>query len=156
MRVGFSNDGLHPLLALVASLGLAAAGCGLDKTPNPPLNGPSETGVSAELTATPYILNADGVSESVVQLVLRDPSGAPLVGRAVLFQFSGDGTLVPSTASTYVGPVQTGIVMATGKDGTAYVVYVAGTGLGTVTVSVSPYGNDVRTIFFQSVDIIQQ
>jgi hypothetical protein len=156
MRVGFSNDGIHPLLALVAILGLAASGCGLDKTPNPPLNGPSETGVSAELTATPYILNADGVSQSVVQLVLRDPSGAPLVGRAVLFQLEGDGIMVPSTASTYVGPVQTGIVMATGKDGTAYVVYVAGTGIGTVTVSVSPYGNDVRTIFFQRVDIIQQ
>jgi hypothetical protein len=156
MRVGFSKDGLHPLLAVVAILGLVAAGCGLDKSPSPPVNGPSETGVSAELTATPYILNADGVSQSVIQLILRDPAGAPLAGRAVLFQFSGDGNLVPSTASTYVGPVQTGIVMATGTDGKAYVVYVAGTGLGTVTISVSPYGNDVRTVFAQTVAIIQQ
>ncbi len=60
----------------------------------------------------------------------------------MFFTADGDGTLVPSASSTYVGPVQSGLVMATDRDGVANVVYVAGTGLGTVTVYVRPYGID--------------
>ncbi len=70
----------------------------------------------------------------MVRLVLRDDKGRPISGRSVLFQHNGDGLMVPSTASTFVGPVQTGLVMATDKDGVAYVVYVAGGGIGAVTV----------------------
>jgi hypothetical protein len=80
-----------------------------------------------QLTALPDTLNADGVSVSVVQLVLRNQNGRPVSGRAVLFEHDGDGLLAPSAASTFVGPIQTGIVMATDNDGVAYVVYVAGT-----------------------------
>ena len=55
-----------------------------------------------------------------VRLVLRDQTGAPAAGRAVLFELlTGDGTMMPSTDSTYVGPVQTGLVMATADDGSA-------------------------------------
>ncbi len=78
------------------------------------------------------MLNADGVSQSVVRLVLRDDKGRPISGRSVLFQHNGDGLMVPSAASTFVGPVQTGLVMATDKNGVANVVYVAGSGIGTV------------------------
>jgi hypothetical protein len=142
------------LLALGLLLG--AAGCGLDHQQAPDLNGPSDVGISVELVAAPDTLNADGVSQSVVRLVLRDQNGKPVSTRSVLFQHDGDGFMVPSTASTFVGPVQSGLVMATDKDGVAYVVYVAGTSLRTVAVVVRPYGIDSSLTFFRSIEIIQR
>lgn len=157
MRVFLGNAGLRPLMAVVAALGLASAGCSLDKVEDPPLVGPSETGVSVQLTALPDILNADGVSVSVVQLVLRSSNGAPFSGKAVNFYLeAGDGVLAPSASSTYVGPIQTGFVMATDKDGVANVVYVAGTGIGTVRVAVRPFGIDSSMGFYRTVEIFQQ
>jgi hypothetical protein len=144
------------LLAAAVGLALAGSGCGLGKSPNPVLSGPSDSGVSAELEALPDVLNADGISQSVVRLVLRDQNGVPINGRAVLFQHNGDGYITPSTASTFVGPVQTGLVMATGKDGTAYIVYVAGTGIGPVVVSVRSYGIDTTFTFERTVQILQR
>jgi hypothetical protein len=141
---------------MVAGLGLVTAGCGLDKVEEPPLAGPSETGVSVQLTALPDTLNADGVSTSTIQLVLRDNSGRALSGLAVLFEFDGDGVLAPSASSTYVGPIQTGIVMASDRDGVVNVVYVAGTAIRTVTVWVRPYGIDSTNLFYRSVEIWQR
>jgi len=145
------------LAATALAVLLSGAGCGLDKTDEPALAGPSETGVSVQLTALPDILNADGVSASVVQIVLRSNNGAPLSGRAVNFYLeSGDGILAPSASSTYVGPIQTGFVMATGSDGVANVVYVAGSGIGLVRVAVRPFGIDSNIGFYRTVDIWQQ
>ncbi|MFN8091528.1 MAG: Ig-like domain-containing protein [Vicinamibacteria bacterium] len=147
-----------PLAAAAAavSLALAATGCGLDKVQTPPLIGPSETGYSVQLTALPDTLNADGVSVSTVQLVLRDAAGKAVSGRAVLFEFNGDGTLVPSANSSYVGPIQSGIVMATDKNGVANVVYVAGSAVTTVVVGVRPYGIDAANGFYRTVEIFQR
>jgi hypothetical protein len=133
-------------------------GCGLDKVEEPPLSGPSENGVSVQLSALPDILNADGVSVSVVQLVLRNNDGTPINGKAVHFYLeSGDGVLAPSASSTYVGPIQEGFVMATDRDGVANVVYVAGTGVGRIVrVAVRPYGIDTNFGFYRTVDIWQQ
>lgn len=158
MRHANSRAGVPAAGALLLVLGLlaAAAGCGLDKVDDPDLSGPSDTGVSAELTALPDVLNADGVSEAVVRLVLRDSKGQPLSGRAVLFQHNGDGLLVPSAASTFVGPVQTGLVMATDRDGTAYVVYVAGGDIRSVSVWVRPYGIDSTFTWERFVEILQR
>lgn len=156
MRVSIRKAGPRPVLALVGTLALLVVGCGLDEVDLPPVQSPSETGISVELTAVPDIVNADGVSESVVQLVLRQPDGTPLSGRAVLFGLDGDGTLVPSASSTYVGPIQTGMVMATDRDGVANVVYVAGTSYRVVTVWVRPYGSDYTSAFYRSVEIAQQ
>jgi len=156
MRVSLGSAGLRPLLAFVAALGLVTAGCGLDKVEQPPLIGPSETGISVQLTALPDTLNADGVSQSTVQLVLRNPDGSPFSGLAVYFAHDGDGLLGPSASSTYVGPVQTGLVMATDRNGVANVVYVAGTGLGTVKVYVRPYSIDGASWFERTVEILQR
>ena len=156
MRVSLGNAGLRPLLAFVATLGLVTAGCGLDKIEEPPLIGPSETGLSVQLTALPDTLNADGVSVAVIQLVMRDQNGQAVSGRAILFEHDGDGVLVPSASSTYVGPIQTGIVMATDRDGVVNVVYVAGTALRTVVVGVRPYGIDAANGFLRTVEIFQQ
>jgi hypothetical protein len=156
MRVSLGNAGLRPLLAFVATLGLVTAGCGLDKVEEPPVIGPSETGVSVQLSALPDTVNADGVSESTVQLVLRKPDGTPYSGLAVYFSHDGDGVLGPSASSNYVGPVQSGFVMATDRDGVANVVYVAGTSLGTVKVYVRPYNIDGAGWFERTVEILQR
>jgi hypothetical protein len=157
----FASGDSHPRLiaATVAALGLLVVigACGgLDKVEKPAVSGPSETAISVQLTALPDTLNADGVSTSVVQLVLRDNDGSPFNGLAVYFNHNGDGLLVPSASSTYVGPVQTGFVMATGSDGTANVVYVAGSRIGTVTVYVRPYGIDGARWFERTVEILQR
>jgi hypothetical protein len=156
MRVSLGNAGLRPLVVFVAAAGLLTAGCGLGKVEDPPLVGPSETGLSVQLTALPDTLNADGVSVATIQLVLRDQSGLAVSGRAILFEHDGDGVLVPSASSTYVGPIQTGIVMATDRDGVANVVYVAGTSLRTVIVGVRPYGIDAATGYLRTVEIFQR
>lgn len=144
--------------AAAAALGLtlAVSGCGLDDVENPSLIGPSETGYSVQLTALPDTLNADGVSTATIQLVLRGSDGVAVQGRAVLFEFSGDGTLVPSAASNFVGPIQSGLVMATDRDGVANVVYVAGTAITTVVVAVRPYGIDAQNAFYRTVEITQR
>jgi hypothetical protein len=145
-------------VAAVVALGLSLAsfGCGLDKQPSPDLSGPSDQGVNVDLAALPDTVNADGVSQSVVRLVLRDNKGRPISGLAVLFSFIGDGRLAPSPDSTFVGPIQTGLVMATDQNGTANVVYIAGRALTIITVYVRPYSFDAANQFFRSVDISQR
>jgi len=170
MRVSLGNAGVRPLLLFVATLGLVTVGCGLGKVEDPPLVGPSETGLSVQLTALPDVLNADGVSQAVVQMVLRDPQGKPVSGRAILFcvttaagalvgscETELNGRLFPSASSTYVGPIQQGIVMATDKDGVANVVWLAGTEHArTIVIAVRPYGIDAATGFLRTVEIFQQ
>jgi hypothetical protein len=145
--------------AAAVSFGLIAMlpGCTLDKDEPPAVGGPSETGISVQLTALPDTVNADGVTASVVRLVLRDQTGAPAGGRAVLFQLlTGDGTMMPDPASTYVGPVQSGLVMATAGDGTANVIYVAGHAQTTATIGVRAYSFDAARTFLSTVEIIQR
>jgi hypothetical protein len=143
-------------LVAVASL-LLVTGCSLDREEQPDLVGPADNGVSVDLVAAPDTLNADGVSQSVVRMVLRDQVGKPIANRSVLFVHDGDGLLYPSASSTFVGPVQTGLVMATDRDGVAYVVYVAGTGIRSVSIAVRPYGIDTAfSNFYRTVEITQR
>lgn len=157
MRLPSFVTGCRASLAMVAVLALSMGGCSLDRPAVINTVTPSETGVSVQLTALPDILNADGVSQAVVQLVLRDAQGNPIKTRSVLFEHDGDGILLPSTGSTYVGPIQSGIVMATDSNGVAYVVYVAGTATRKVTIVTRPYGIDAAEFFFyRQVVILQQ
>lgn len=144
--------------AAVLALGLllAGGGCGLDKAEEPVLGGPADQGYNIDLVAQPDTLNADGISSSTIRVVVRDQNGQPVPNHSVLFAFNGDGSLVPSPSFTYVGPVQTGLVMATDSHGTASVVYVAGTGVGTVTVSVRPYSFDAQNFYERNVEIFQR
>ncbi len=144
--------------AVVASLLLALGlGCSLDKQSDPDLAGPSDAGISVELMAATDLLNADGVSSTSIRLILRDDKGRPIVGRSVLFSFDGDGTLMAAPGSIYVGPVQTGLVMATNSNGAADVIYVAGRGIGDVIIGVRPYGFDTAMPFnfFKTITITQ-
>jgi hypothetical protein len=159
MRVAIFEWRSSSVGAALAAIGLIVAlpACTLTKDDPGVFNGPSETGISAELQALPDTVNADGVSTSLVQLTLRDQTGAPAVGRAVYFELlSGDGRLVEATASPYVGPVQTGIVLATDGDGRAQVVYEAGEKITTVTVGVRAYRFDAARDYLSTIEIIQR
>jgi hypothetical protein len=122
----------------------------------PPVEGPSETGISVELTALPDTLNADGVSTAVVKLVVRNADGSAVSSMPIYFAHDGDGTISPAASATFVGPVQTGLVMLTDSRGGTSVVYTAGTGLGTVTVYVRPYSIDGARYFERTVEILQR
>lgn len=144
--------------AVLGAVGLllVATGCKLDRAGGVDPVGPSDNATSVDLVAAPDVVNADGVSQSYIRMFLRDERGEPLGGRSVYFFHSGDGLLYPSPASIYVGPVQTGLVMATDRNGQADVVYQAGTGLGCLRVYVRPYGIDTTfTPFDRSVEICQ-
>jgi hypothetical protein len=158
MRDAISNvrgaRGAWKVLAL--GLLLATAGCNLEDQGQPDLTGPADQGFNIELEALPDTLNADGVSTSRLRAVVRNQNGQPITGYAVLFEHDGDGVLRPETGSTYVGPIQTGDVMATSSDGTTFMVYTAGTDLRTVTVSVRPYNFDAGSFYFRSVFIFQR
>jgi Invasin, domain 3 len=142
----------------VVALGLllGAVGCNLSNQHEPDLTGPADQGFNLELEALPDTLNADGVSTSRVRVVVRNQNGAPITGYAVLIQHDGDGVLRPESGSTYVGPIQTGGVMATDNNGTAFMVYTAGTELRTVTVQARPYNFDAGSFYFRSVFIYQR
>jgi hypothetical protein len=137
---------------------LVSGACTLDKVAEPPLAGPSETGISVQLVALPDTVNADGVSEVVVMLVLRNNDGSPVTGRAIYFELeAGDGTMLQEASATYVGPVQGGIVMATDNEGVTRVVYVAGYAVGVFArISVRPYGIDGVRDFYRTVEILQK
>jgi hypothetical protein len=143
--------------SILVSLALLVGGCGLDDVEQQRLEGPSDLGMSIQLQAFPDVVNADGVSRAVVELILRDQNGAPIVGKAVEFGFSGDGRLYPSADSTFVGPIQSSLIMATGQNGVARVVYVAGRSVGmVVTIYVRPYGIDSNRGFYRLIEIYQQ
>src|SRR5262249_58396477 len=80
----------------VGALGLilALTSCGLNEVNVPGLIGPSETGLSLQMTANPDIVSADGVSQSIVRIMARDQNGKPAAGRQLVIDFSGDGTIV--------------------------------------------------------------
>jgi len=143
--------------ALALGMLLVVPGCLLDQHDAPAVIGPSQTGLSVQLSALPDTVNADGVSRSVVELVLRDQNGNPAPGRAVLFELlAGDGKMVPSAASTYVGPVQTGIVMATSETGQAVVIYVAGRNITTAAIGVRTYSFDAAREYLSTIEIVQR
>ena len=189
MRVRIPNGVMRPFLIVAVTGSLLSGGCRLDKVDQQDLVGPSETGLSAQLVAFPDVVNADGVSRAVVEMVLRDANGQPVPGRAVLFcttptvpgapsgpppsnvvaecdsstsrpqGFGNPGTLNPlSGFSQYVGPVQSGIVMATNSDGATRVYWVAGEDRNTtIVIGVRVYGlGDASRGFLQTVQIFQQ
>jgi hypothetical protein len=156
MRLSLEKKRLGPLTAVATILILAAAGCSLDEVAVPPVEGPSETGISVELNALPDTLNADGVSVSVIKLVLRKSDGTPASAMPIYFAHDGDGVISPASGSSFVGPVQTGLVMLTDSKGATSVVYTAGSFIGTVTVFVRPYNIDGANYFERTVEILQR
>jgi hypothetical protein len=139
---------------LVAMLGLG--GCAMDEVSVPGgLVGPSELGISVELSASPPIVNADGVSQSVVTATVRDQNGRPLAGKLLFFQlWSGDGAII--AGGVMVGPLQTGLTVASGANGVAQIVYQAGYNAQTVSVSVQPFVFDMNGAVSRYIEIWQR
>ena len=130
---------LGALVLIVAMNGCGVGG--LDDVKVPPLIGPSEQGLSLDMKASPDTLNADGVSSSVVRILVRDQNGKPAPGRQLSVQIlQGDGFLV--AGSLVVGPLQTATSLATDGSGVAQVVYRAGFNIGLVVIAVKPYSFD--------------
>jgi hypothetical protein len=141
-----------PIVGALALI-FAMNGCGLDSVEVPGLVGPSETGISLQMQATPDIVSADGVSQSIVRINVRDQNGRPAQGKQLLVSFSGDGSIV--AGSVLVGPLQAGVAVTTDTNGIAQVVYVAGFRVGsTVRVFAMPYDTDFNGRFEQSVTIL--
>jgi hypothetical protein len=161
MRFWSVPSRLHSAGAAAIAVGLLVTlpACTLTKDDPGVFNGPSETGLSAELQAVPDTVNADGGrSSSLVLLTLRDQTGAPAGGRAVYFRLlHGDGRLVEATASPYVGPLQQdALVLATGQDGRAQIVYESGEKITTVEIGVRAFRHDATREYLSKVEIIQR
>jgi hypothetical protein len=144
--------------ASIATLGLASLllgiGCGLDETKVPPLSGPSELGLSLQMGASPDVINADGVSQSVVSITARDENGKPVPNQLIYVSGQGDGALI--AGGVLVGPLQTGFTVQTGNNGVAQVVYQAGLSVTQVIVQARPYGFDAYAGVTRSVAIDQR
>lgn len=141
-------------IGLAAILGLG--GCAMDEVKVPgSLVGPSELGISVQLSASPDIVNADGVSQSVVTATVRDENGKAISGKLLFFQlWYGDGAII--AGGILVGPLQTGLSVASGANGVAQVVYQAGYSPGKVTIAVRPYSFDANSDVSRWVDIWQR
>lgn len=141
-----------------AALGLAgllgSVGCGLDETKVPPLFGPSELGLSLQMGASPDVINADGVSQSVVSITARDNNGRPVPNQLIYVSGQGDGALI--AGGVLVGPLQTGFTVQTGNNGVAQVVYQAGLSVTQIIVQARPYGFDAYAGVTRTVAIDQR
>jgi PKD repeat protein len=125
----------------------------------PDVEGPSETGLSIALTATPDLLVADGTSTSLITATLRGPDGRPVPGRAIFFtiadtngQFADIGQFVTSN-----GP-GTGVSVTTDGAGNARVTYQSPvrtdfTANGAVLVAARLFGTDANGQSYHSVTI---
>jgi len=139
------------LAALTASAVLA--GCTVKKTDAPALSGPSELGLSLQITATPDILGQDGLSNAQVQIVARGPDGRPARAIAMRVEIYAGGVLAD------YGRLSARTVVS-GDDGIARLVYTAPpplaepVDLGTVVqLLVTPISGDFANANYRSVDI---
>lgn len=120
------------------------AGCTVKKTEAPPLAGPSELGLSLRTTATPDILDQDGLSQSVVEIVARGPDGRPV--RAVNVRAE---IVVNGVAMDYGRLSSRNVV--TGDDGIARLTYTSPPApseavdtFTVVTLYLTPVGGDFQ------------
>lgn len=141
-------------VALLAALLLVSSACTVQQTEVPGLSGPSDFGLNVRLTATPDIINQDGVSQSSVLIVAYGPDGRPLVGVPVRLDLSVGGVYVD------YGSLSSKNLM-TGPEGRATAVYTApaapppGTGspYQVVTVSATPAGSNYENGGVATADI---
>src|SRR5688572_23448621 len=109
-------------VVLVIVAALAGAACSVEGVSAPTPTGPSELGLSLELSATPDVISQDGVSTSRLNILARGPNGLPLGGVAlrVDIMVPTDNGLVVADYGTLSNRWPT-----TGSDGRVLVVYQA-------------------------------
>jgi PKD repeat protein len=137
-----------PLAAITA-----LAGCTTEKTPAPPMTGPSEFALRLALQSIPDSILQDGASQSAIQIEATGADGRPVRGLGLRLEMQADGV------TQDFGTLSARSVI-TGEDGRARVVYTAppqpaqSIGIETVvTFVVTPIGNDYRGEQPRSVDL---
>ncbi len=131
-------------VVVVLASALTGAACSVEGVAVPSPTGPSELGLSLEMSAAPDVISQDGVSTSRLNIMARGPNGLPLGGVALRVDM--------------MVPTDTGLVVAdygtltdrwptTGSDGKAVVIYQAPpqpaatvTADTTITLRVTPIG----------------
>jgi hypothetical protein len=131
---------------------LGEGGCSLDKVVVPPLEGPSELGLSVKLDAYPDVIVADGHSTASIQATVRNENGQFVQGRQIFFSiasaegiFADIGTLTSTTAFS-------------GANGIAQVIYKApprtdATANQSVLVVARPVTSDANGAIYREVRI---
>jgi PKD repeat protein len=138
-------------LPLVAAV--TVAGC-TKKTEAPPPTGPSELGLSVIVTASPDILDLDGLSQSQITVTTRGPDGSPVRDVPLNLDMMFGGQVQDVGRLSNKQPV-------TGSDGRAVVTYTApaappsgnSDSMATVVISAIPIGNDYKNAVARTVDI---
>src|SRR5262245_41146427 len=90
----------HRIGVAIGAMLLSA--CGLEKQTQPSLMGPSDTGQSIQMTATPDQLPRDGSSQSVVTVIARDPSNRPIVGQRLILSLGSTSAAGATLSQTEV------------------------------------------------------
>src|SRR6266480_1419341 len=107
-------------LALIAIAGTATfGGCTLSRTPAPPLQGPSELGLSFEVFASPDTLSQDGASRSQIAIRAIDANGQPAKNVTFHADILDSAGIVRDLGSLSAR------TLATGNDGRATLIYTA-------------------------------
>jgi PKD repeat protein len=108
--LGFSSA----ILAVIATM----TACTVQQQDIPPLVGPSELGLSVNISATPDSISHDGASQSSIVVTARDANGAALAGQPFRLDIlTEEGPADYGTLS--------GKTIVTGSDGRAIAVYTA-------------------------------
>src|SRR5579871_6044782 len=138
------------VLAVVAAV-WAVAGCSLDKQASPALAGPSQLGLSVNVTATPDNITQDGKSQSVIAVSAVDAQNQPVSGLTLRAQ-----VMVNGTAQDF-GTLSSKTI-STGSDGNATMTYRApapppptATADVTVEIDVTPVGTNFGNALPRSV-----
>lgn len=141
------------IAAGLLACGLTLQGCGLDEVKVPEsLIGPSELGISLQMLAFPDIVVADGIQTAVIQALVRDQNGKPVVGRGIVFTISDEagrtaeiGTLTSATGARVFGST----TINTNANGVAQVVYTTPerrdfTANSRIVIGARPVGTDAN------------
>lgn len=138
---------------LLAIAAMSLGSCTVKKTELPPLAGPSETGLSLATSVTPDILDQDGLSQAVIEVVTRGPDARPMPNVPLRVETRVGGVIVDFGRLSNKTPV-------TGSDGVARVTYTAppapveAVDSGTVvTLVITPVGSDYHGGFVRYLEL---
>jgi hypothetical protein len=132
-------------VALIAFAAMVLGSCTVKETEAPSLAGPSETGLSVASSVSPDILDQDGLSQAVVEVVTRGPDGRPVGSIPLRIEIFRLGGAAPEDFGRLSNKTP-----VTGSDGVARVTYTAppapsepvDSGVNIVTLAISPVGGD--------------
>lgn len=139
------------LFVVAAAIGLGA--CSLSKQNTPTLSGPSEFGLSLDVSATPDTVQQDGMATSTILVVARDASSQPAKARTLRLDILVDGVL------TDFGVLSSNTI-STDSDGLATATYLVppppppqASFDHIVTILVTPVGSNYDNATTRSVSI---